>query len=59
MATLTAPLSPCTEYAASGTPDVGLDAIETLDSRAAALIANHGMVAVGPRPEGPARHRPG
>ncbi len=41
----------CAEYAASGTPDVGLNAVEALDGRAAALIANHGLVAVGPRPD--------
>jgi L-fuculose-phosphate aldolase len=41
----------CTEYAASGTPDVGHNAVKALDGRAAALIANHGLVAVGPRPD--------
>jgi L-fuculose-phosphate aldolase len=41
----------CAEYAASGTPDVGLNAVKALDGRAAALIANHGLVAVGPRPD--------
>lgn len=41
----------CTEYAASGTPDVGANAVKALEGRAAALIANHGMVAVGPRPD--------
>jgi L-fuculose-phosphate aldolase len=41
----------CTAYAASGTPDVGLNAVEALEGRAAALIANHGLVAVGPRPD--------
>jgi L-fuculose-phosphate aldolase len=41
----------CTEYAASGTPDVGINAVKALDGRAAALIANHGLVAVGPRPD--------
>jgi L-fuculose-phosphate aldolase len=40
----------CTDYAASGTPDVGEQAVKALDGRAAALIANHGMVAVGPKP---------
>ncbi|OBH38224.1 fuculose phosphate aldolase [Mycobacterium sp. E342] len=40
----------CTEYAASGTPDVGANAVKALDGRGAALIANHGLVAVGPRP---------
>jgi L-fuculose-phosphate aldolase len=41
----------CTEYAASGTPDVGVNAVKALEGRGAALIANHGMVAVGPRPD--------
>ena len=41
----------CTEYAASGTPDVGHNAVKALQGRAAALIANHGLVAVGPRPD--------
>jgi len=40
----------CTEYCASGTPDVGEAAVKALEGRGAALIANHGMVAVGPRP---------
>ncbi|MCV6986906.1 L-fuculose-phosphate aldolase [Mycobacterium shinjukuense] len=41
----------CTEYAASGTPEVGRNAVQALHGRAAALIANHGLVAVGPRPD--------
>ena len=41
----------CSEYAASGTPDVGVNAVTALAGRAAALIANHGLVAVGPRPD--------
>lgn len=41
----------CTTYAASGTPEVGAEAVEALQGRAAALIANHGMVAVGPNPD--------
>lgn len=41
----------CTEYAASGTADVGTNAVAALEGRAAALIANHGLVAVGPRPD--------
>lgn len=41
----------CTDYAASGTPDVGTNAVKALEGRAAALIANHGLVAVGPRPD--------
>ncbi|ULE33854.1 L-fuculose-phosphate aldolase [Mycobacterium sp. IDR2000157661] len=41
----------CAEYAASGTPDVGDNAVKALDGRAAALIANHGLVAVAPRPD--------
>ncbi len=40
----------CTEYAASGTEDVGAQAVKALAGRGAALIANHGMVAVGPKP---------
>jgi L-fuculose-phosphate aldolase len=40
-----------TEYAASGTPGVGDNAVIALKDRSAALIANHGMVAVGPRPD--------
>ncbi|OBH65933.1 fuculose phosphate aldolase [Mycobacterium colombiense] len=41
----------CTEYAASGTPEVGTNAVAALEGRGAALIANHGLVAVGPRPD--------
>jgi L-fuculose-phosphate aldolase len=41
----------CTEYAASGTPQVGTNAVKALEGRGAALIANHGLVAVGPRPD--------
>jgi len=40
----------CSTYAASGTTDVGDEAVKALQARGAALIANHGMVAVGPRP---------
>jgi L-fuculose-phosphate aldolase len=40
----------CADYAASGTPDVGHNAVKALEGRAAALIANHGLVAVGPPP---------
>jgi L-fuculose-phosphate aldolase len=39
-----------TKYGASGTPDVGENAVEALQGRGAALLANHGMVAVGPNP---------
>lgn len=39
-----------TEYAMSGTPEVGHNAVKVLDSRGAALLANHGTVAVGPSP---------
>lgn len=39
-----------TEYAPSGTPDVGRAAVEALAGRGAALLANHGMVAVGKSP---------
>ncbi len=41
----------CSDYAASGTPEVGHNAVKALEGRAAALIANHGLVAVGPRPD--------
>jgi L-fuculose-phosphate aldolase len=41
----------CAEYAASGTPDVGINAVKALQGRGAALIANHGLVAVGTRPD--------
>jgi len=41
----------CTRYAASGTADVGAEAVDALQGRGAALIANHGMVAVGPNPD--------
>jgi len=40
----------CSEYAASGSQDVGDEAVKALQARGAALIANHGLVAVGPRP---------
>jgi L-fuculose-phosphate aldolase len=40
----------CSTYAASGSPDVGEEAVRALEGRGAALIANHGMVAVGPTP---------
>ncbi|HUZ44083.1 MAG TPA: L-fuculose-phosphate aldolase [Acidimicrobiales bacterium] len=40
----------CSAYAASGSQDVGDEAVKALEGRGAALIANHGMVAVGPRP---------
>ena len=39
-----------TKYGASGTQDVGDNAVEALEGRGAALLANHGMVAVGPKP---------
>ena len=40
----------CTEYAMSGTVEVGENAVKVLDGRGAALLANHGTVAVGPSP---------
>jgi len=39
-----------TEYAPSGTPEVGKAAVAALAGRGAALLANHGMVAVGKSP---------
>ena len=41
---------PVTEYAMSGTEGVGENAVAVLANRGAALLANHGMVAVGPSP---------
>ncbi len=40
----------CTQYAPSGSAEVGAEAVKALEGRGAALIANHGMVAVGPDP---------
>jgi L-fuculose-phosphate aldolase len=40
-----------TEYAASGTDAMAANVVAALDGRGAALIANHGMVAVGPTPD--------
>jgi L-fuculose-phosphate aldolase len=41
----------CTEYAPSGSAEVGLQAVKALKGRGAALIANHGLVAVGAHPD--------
>ena len=41
----------CAEYAPSGSDEVGAQAVKALKGRGAALIANHGLVAVGPDPE--------
>jgi L-fuculose-phosphate aldolase len=40
----------CTGYAPSGSPSVGEQAAKALQGRGAALLANHGLVAVGPDP---------
>jgi L-fuculose-phosphate aldolase len=40
-----------TEYAASGTDAMAANVVAALQDRGAALIANHGMVAVGPNPD--------
>lgn len=40
----------CAEYAMSGSADVGHNAVVALEGRGAALLANHGVVAVGPVP---------
>jgi L-fuculose-phosphate aldolase len=40
----------CAEYAMSGSADVGANAVRALEGRGAALLANHGIVAVGPHP---------
>src|SRR5439155_26886681 len=39
-----------TDYAESGGGGVGENAVAALEGRGAALLANHGMVAVGPSP---------
>ena len=39
-----------TEYAMSGHKNVGQNAVDALQGRGAALLANHGLVAVGPSP---------
>jgi len=39
-----------TDYAMSGTEEVGTNAVTCLQGRGAALLANHGTVAVGPSP---------
>jgi L-fuculose-phosphate aldolase len=39
------------EYAASGSDAMAENVVAALDGRGAALIANHGMVAVGPTPD--------
>jgi L-fuculose-phosphate aldolase len=38
----------CTQYAMSGTDELGEQTVKALQGRGAALIANHGMVAVAP-----------
>jgi L-fuculose-phosphate aldolase len=40
----------CAEYGASATAEVGAAAVAALQDRGAALLANHGLVAVGPSP---------
>jgi L-fuculose-phosphate aldolase len=40
----------CAEYAMSGSAEVGTNAVAALQDRGAALLANHGMVAIGPSP---------
>ncbi|HMK96007.1 MAG TPA: L-fuculose-phosphate aldolase [Acidimicrobiales bacterium] len=40
----------CAQYAMSGSQDVGNNAVAALDGRGAALLANHGMVAVASSP---------
>ncbi len=37
----------CTEYCPSGSAELGEQTVKALENRGAALIANHGMVAVG------------
>ena len=40
----------CADYAMSGSAAVGDNAVAALQDRGAALLANHGLVAVGPNP---------
>jgi L-fuculose-phosphate aldolase len=40
----------CAEYGPSGTSEVAEAAVKALEGRGAALLANHGVVAVGPTP---------
>jgi L-fuculose-phosphate aldolase len=40
----------CADYAMSGSADVGVNAVKALEARGAALIANHGLVAVAQSP---------
>jgi L-fuculose-phosphate aldolase len=40
----------CADYAMSGSAEVGDNAVAALQGRGAALLANHGLVAVGPSP---------
>ena len=40
----------CADYAMSGSAAVGENAVAALQDRGAALLANHGLVAVGPNP---------
>lgn len=40
----------CSEYAASGSEAMGDAAVAALEGRGAALLANHGIVTVGPSP---------
>jgi L-fuculose-phosphate aldolase len=40
----------CSEYAMTGTVELAEAAVKALDGRGAALLANHGTIAVGPSP---------
>lgn len=39
---------PCADYATFGTAELAHNAVRALDGRRACLLANHGMIAVGP-----------
>jgi L-fuculose-phosphate aldolase len=41
---------PCAPYATFGTRELATGAVETLEGRTACLLANHGLVVVGPSP---------
>jgi L-fuculose-phosphate aldolase len=40
----------CAPYATFGTPELARNAVAALEGRSACLLANHGMVALGPSP---------
>jgi L-fuculose-phosphate aldolase len=41
----------CADYAPPGTPELGANLVKALGPRHAALLANHGLIGVGPTPD--------